>query len=68
MSKITYKKNKRREREEWSVQAEALRIILLELHGLAAAQPLTPVRDTPTPSYVQVGRRRGHGCSYRTCR
>lgn len=33
-----------------------LRIILLVLHGLAAAQPLTPVRDDLTHGSVQVGR------------
>lgn len=38
----------------------ALRIILLVLHGLAGAQPLTPVRDDLTYGSVQVGRGLGH--------
>lgn len=43
-------------KEQRRAAATARRIILLVLHGLSAAQPLTPVRDDLTSGSVQEGR------------
>lgn len=52
------------ERRLQSEQATAPRIILLVLHGLAAAQPLTPVRDDLTYGSVRAGRGPDHYYTY----